>query len=416
MAKDKVLLKLLDEYKHEHGNKKSAFEYAIGCELYEFDYEKQLRFKSEHIRRLFQAKGFDVQSMTVHPSPEVIGYRNKMEYSFGDVEIGGDLNLGMHMPGRYYDIISTTDLYIVDDDFNKIVDRVQAYARQKGYKKFYKKDGSGLLRNLIVRKAKFTGEILIGISTAYDDTIRNSDDNIIEVFKEFDRKDFVRELLSIDLNGNIVGIMHLKNNSVADVVKQGEHDEMIYGRDYYVEKILGLEFKVSFFSFFQTNSAGAEILYNRVKDIVRKLQPKMALDLFCGTGTISQILSKEVDQLIGVEIIEDAVKMANENAQLNGIDNCTYIAGDVFKVLKEWEGNPDLIVLDPPRSGVNPKALKKIIEFGVDNILYVSCNPRTLVIDYEILHESGYEIKSIEAVDLYPCTKHVECIVLMSSK
>ncbi len=531
MAKDKILLKLLDEYKNQWGDRKAAFPYAIGCELHEFDYDTQLKFKKEHIRRLFEAKGFDVDVKKVHPSPCVTGYRNKMEYSFGDSEIGGELNLGMHIPNRYYDIVSTTDLYIVDDDFNKIVLAVQSYARKMGYAKFYKKDGSGSLRHLVVRKAKFTGEILIGISTAYDENdVDNQYENNIEDIKhnrkkgienkevygsrfegfveeeingnkitkqevleitkdrleqdefienemnknvisqdsnmkEFDKEDFVRELLSINLDGKIVGIIHLKNNSIADVVMQGEDDEIIYGRDYYIEKILGLEFKVSFFSFFQTNSAGAEVLYSRVREIVRDIKPSIALDLFCGTGTISQILSDEADELIGIEIVEDAVKMAEDNAKINGIDNCHYIAGDVFKVLKEnswkyfvdvdeeenklnYESNkneeennenkkiekeekemivkkltnindeilPDLIILDPPRSGVSQKALKKIIEFGVDTILYVSCNPRTLAIDYEILNQAGYEIVSLEAVDLYPCTKHCEVILVLSRK
>ncbi len=184
-----------------------------------------------------------------------------------------------------------------------------------------------------------------------------------------------------------------------------------------MEKILGLEFKVSFFSFFQTNSACTEILYTRVREIVREIKPKKALDLFCGTGTISQVLSEEVDELIGIEIIEDAVIMAGDNASINGIENCRYIAGDVFKVLKDkavyGDLSSDLIILDPPRSGVSVKALEKIIDLDVDKILYVSCNPRTLAIDYEILHEAGYEMKTIEAVDMYPHTKHVECIVLL---
>ncbi len=405
MAKCKVLLSMLADYKKKYEGKQPAFQEAIGCELHFLPYEEQLVFKKEYISALFKARGFDVNVDKISASPVISGYRNKMEYSFGDTELGGELNLGLHVPGRYYDIESSTKLSIVDDDFNKIVAEVQAYVREKGYKKFYKKDGTGLLRNLIVRKARFTGEILIGISTSYED---------------FDREDFIKFMESIELDGNIVGIVHLKNNATSDVVKQGEDDELIYGRDYYVEEILGLKFRVSFFSFFQTNSACTEVLYSRVRERVEAFAPKKALDLFCGTGTISQVLSEQVGELVGVEIIEDAVKMANENAKANGITNCEYIAGDVFKVLKDpaYKGkfDSDMIIVDPPRSGISKKALAKIIELGVENILYVSCNPRTLAIDYEELNSAGYEVKEIEAVDMYPMTKHVECIVLMSRK
>ncbi len=402
MAKCKILLQMLDEYKKKYEGKEPAFEEAIGCELHFLPYEEQLNFKKEYVSKLLKVRGFDIDVEKISASPVISGYRNKMEYSFGDLEMGGELNLGLHVPGRYYDIESSTDLSIVDDDFNKIVEEVQAYCRKKEYKKFYKKNASGLLRNIIVRKGRFTGEILIGISTSY---------------AEFDEKDFVDFMRGIDLEGHIVGIMRLKNDSTADVVKAGENDVLLWGRDYYIEKILGLEFKVSFFSFFQTNSACTEVLYSRVRENVRKIAPKKALDLFCGTGTISQVLAEEVDELVGIEIIEDAVKMAKENAGVNGITNCKYIAGDVFKVLKDEEVfsslNADLIIVDPPRSGISKKALDKIIDLGIDDVLYVSCNPRTFAIDYEVLNEAGYEIRSIEAVDMYPTTKHVECIVLL---
>ncbi len=404
MAKCKVLVDMLVDYKEKYYDENTIAVNDIGCELFFLDYKKQLEFKKEYVTKLFNKKGFDININTIHPSPIQTEYRNKMEYSFGDMSLNGELNLGLHVPGRYYDIQSSHNLSMVDNDFNTIVKEVESYCREKGYKKFYKKDGTGLLRNLIVRKGKFTKELLIGISTSYDN---------------FDKDDFIKFMLSLNLNGKIVGILHLKNDSIADVVKQGKNDEIIYGRDYYNEKILGLNFKISFFSFFQTNSTCTEILYTKVKEAVNNLKPKKALDLFCGTGTISQILSNDVKELTGIEIIEDAVKMANENAKLNSINNCKYIAGDVFKILKDdckSNFNSDLIIVDPPRSGISEKALEKIIALDVKNILYVSCNPRTLTIDYEILNEAGYEIQNIELVDMYPHTKHVECVVLMTRK
>ncbi len=403
MAKCKVLLDMLNDYGKNYDLENSVN--TIGCELEFLPYEKQLEFKKKYIENLFKNKGFDIEVSKIYESPIKKGYRNKMEYSFGDMNRGGELNLGLHVPGRYYDIESTTNLDMVDDDFNNIVKAVQEYCRNKGYSKFHKRAKTGLLRNLNVRKGKFTGEILIGISTTYE---------------EFDEKDFVDFMLSIDLVGEIVGIIHLKNDLPLEVVKSGKDDKIIYGRDYYIEKILGLEFKVSFFSFFQTNSECTEVLYTRVREIVKSLSPKKALDLFCGTGTISQVLSKEVKELVGVEIVEDAVEMAVKNSEKNGITNCKYIAGDVFKVLKDNETygdmNADLVILDPPRAGVGQKAIQKVAEIKADNILYVSCNPRTLAIDYVEFKELGYEIRSIEAVDMYPSTKHVECIVLIQKK
>ncbi len=403
MGKCQVFQGQLEEYRKKYADLYDREKEAIGRELEFLPYDVELEFKKEYVRRLFKVRGFDVEIEKISPSPITKAYRNKMEYSFGDMGRGGELNLGLHVPGRYYDVMSATDSDMVDSDFNKIVESIQTYCREKGYKKFYKKDQSGLLRNLNVRKGKYTGEILIGISTTYD---------------YFDEEDFVKFLLDLDLEGEIVGIIHLKNDSPAEVVKKGDDDKVIYGRDYYIEKILGLEFRVSFFSFFQTNSMGAEVLYTRVRELVKTLRPKKALDLFCGTGTISQILSGEVEELIGVEIVEEAVEVANKNAKRNGIENCKYIAGDVFKVLKNTDEDmtSDLIILDPPRSGVSAKALDKIISFDVKNILYVSCNPRTLAIDYEKLHEAGYEIKHIECVEMYSGTKHSESIALLSRK
>lgn len=402
MAKNKVFEKLykkwIQEF-NEESQKAPANPFCIGCELHMFDYEKQLEFKKQFIELLFADKGFAIELDGIIGSPIEYQYRNKMEYSFGDEEIGGVINLGMHKPGRFFDIVSTPDLYIVDDDFNQIVICVEDYVRKKKIPKFSKRDAAGVLRNLSVRKSYYTGEILIALSTSY---------------VEFDREDFVNMLLSIPLKGKIVGILHLKNDSVADVVKKGPDDELIYGRDYYYEKILGLDFKVSFFSFFQTNVLAAEVLYSKALEYIKGIRSSLAYDLFCGTGTITQLIAKEASEVVGIEIVEDAVLAARENALKNEISNCEFIAGDVFQVMSALEKNPDLIVMDPPRSGVGEKALTKIVSYDVDHILYISCNPKTFVIDYESLHASGYEIEKIEAVDLYPHTKHCEVIALLS--
>lgn len=399
MAKDKILYNLISEYKKN--NVEECFDYHIGCELHSFDYETQLQFKKDYVHALFKAKGFDICVDNVFASPSITEYRNKMEYSFGDEFKGGELNLGLHVSGRYFDIVSVHNSYIVDDDFNIIVREVEKLARELKLEKFNKKTSQGVLRNFVVRKSFYTGEILIGISTSS---------------VKFDVDKIVKFLLNLKLDGEIVGIVHLKNDSIADVVKKGDEDLLLYGRDYYIEYILGYKFRVSFFSFFQTNTRGAELLYKRVLNLFDEISSKkvynnpIAFDLFCGTGTITQLIASKIYKAVGVEIVEEAVEKAIENTELNKIDNCEFIAGDVFKVLQNISTKPDFIILDPPRSGVMIKSLEKIISYGVDNIIYVSCNPRTLAIDYEILNASGYKIKKLELVDLYPHTKHVECV------
>ena len=176
----------------------------------------------------------------------------------------------------------------------------------------------------------------------------------------------------------------------------------------------GLEFKISVFSFFQTNSLGAEVLYEKARSYVGTTKDKVVFDLYSGTGTIAQMLAKVAKKVIGVEIIEEAVEAAKVNAGLNGLDNCEFIAGDVLKVIDDIEEKPDLIVLDPPRDGIHPKALDKIIAYGVDKLVYISCKPTSLARDLEILQAKGYKVEKVCAVDMFPHTVHIETVVLLS--
>lgn len=403
MAKNKIYLKLIDKYltkysedKNEYYEKYGSF---IGADLEKLEYEHQLEFKKEYIEELLKARGIDKKVDKMFNSPLLEGYRNKMEYSFGNEEVGGVLNLGMHKPKRFYDIVKVYD-YVADDDFRKIVDRVEKFCRKMDYKEYHKAKKTGNLRNLSIRKSHFTGEILVAISTSSNEGI-----DILKI---------KNEILNIEnLDGKIVGILHLVNDRVVDVVESTENDRILYGRDYFNEKLFDLNFKVSFFSFFQTNTLGAEILYERVIDFLGK-DREVVFDLFCGTGTISQVVSKKAKKVIGVEIIEDAVKMANENKKDNGIENCEFIADDVFNALDNIKEKPEIIIVDPPRAGLLSKTIKKLMKYEVEEIIYVSCNPVTLAIDLEEILEYGYEIKRLEAVDLYPHTGHVESVVLMS--
>ena len=196
---------------------------------------------------------------------------------------------------------------------------------------------------------------------------------------------------------------------------------VLYGQEYFYEELLGLKFKISQFSFFQTNTFGAEVLYETVREYIGSLseegkKDKVVFDLYSGTGTIAQMMASVAGKVIGVEIVEEAVEAAKKNANLNSLHNCEFIAGDVLKVIDEIEEKPDFIILDPPRDGVHPKALKKIIDYKVDRLVYISCKPTSLVRDLEVFLENGYEVERAVAVDQFPWTANVETVVLLNGK
>ncbi|SDK08896.1 23S rRNA (uracil(1939)-C(5))-methyltransferase RlmD [Natronincola ferrireducens] len=371
-----------------------------GCFQQTIDYEKQLELKENQVKKLFEEaelKGY--QWLGIEGSPQSFDYRNKMEFSFGDEEKGGPLTLGMHKRGRHYDIVTVDDCRIMDEDFRRLLISILEYFRDKNLSYYNTRRHEGYLRHLVIRKARFTEEILINLVTTTQSQI--------------DITDLVNELVAMDLKGKIVGFLHTFNDDLADVVKSDKTD-ILFGRDYVIEKLLGLEFKISAFSFFQTNSGGAEKLYSIVRDFVGEAENQIVFDLYCGTGTIGQIVAPNAEKVIGIEIVEDAVEAARENAKLNNLDNCTFIAGDVKEEVKKLEEKPDIIIIDPPRAGIHPGALKDIISFASDKIVYVSCNPKTMVRDLVELESKGYKIEKVQCMDMFPHTPHVESIILMT--
>ena len=372
-----------------------------GCSYQTMSYENQLEMKKSQVMRLLDQVCEEYNFEGILGSPVEWGYRNKMEFSFGDEYKGGPLSLGLHKKGSFHDIITADDCAIVDKDFNQILSCVLNYCKELGMSYFHKLTHQGYLRHLLVRKAVKTGEILVNIvTTTQEEDLGGSEDIFAELAKQ---------LQELELMGSIVGILHTYNDSQADVVKS---DLMValYGRDYIYEELLGLRFKISTFSFFQTNSLGAEVLYSKVREYVGETRDKRIFDLYSGTGTIAQLLAPVAAKVTGVEIVEEAVEAAKENAALNGLSNCEFIAGDVLKVIDSLEDKPDIIVLDPPRDGIHPKALDKIIQFGVDKIVYISCKPTSLVRDLEVLQAKGYKVDKVCAVDMFPETVHVETI------
>lgn len=369
-----------------------------GCSFQTLPYETQLNMKMEQVKKLVDSVCSDYEFEGILASPVEWGYRNKMEFSFGDEVKDGPLALGLHKKGSFHDIITTDGCQIVNNDYNIILRAVLDHFTELGTSFYRKLSHTGYLRHLLVRRAAKTGEILINLITSSQESI--------------DMKPFVDKLLSLELEGKIVGILHTINDREADVV-QCDSMEILYGQDYFYEEILGLKFKISTFSFFQTNSLGAEVLYSKAREYVGETKDKLIFDLYSGTGTIAQLLAPVAKKVIGVEIIEEAVVAARENAKLNNLDNCEFIAGDVLKVIDTIEDRPDLIVLDPPRDGIHPKALEKIIDYGVDHLVYISCKPTSLVRDLEVLQARGYEVKKVCAVDMFPQTVHVECAVAL---
>ena len=348
----------------------------------------------------------------VKASPKEFAYRNKMEFSFGDEYKDGPLALGMHKRGSFHDIVNVTDCQIVDEDYRKILACTLECARESGLPYYHRMRHVGYFRHLLVRKAVKTGEILVDLVTASDTAELGVDPaeamKKIQTFKEA----WLEKMTAMNFDGTLVGILHTKNDSLADVVKD-EGTEVLFGQDYFYEELLGLKFKITPFSFFQTNSLGAEVLYETAREYIGDTNEKVVFDLYSGTGTIAQILAPVAKKVVGVEIVEEAVEAAKENAKLNNLDNCTFWAGDVLKVIDELGEVPDLIMLDPPRDGVNPKALMKILNFGVERLVYIACKPTSLARDLEMIQGRGYKVEKISGVDLFPGTYHVETVCLL---
>lgn len=389
-----------------------------GCTFLNLDYEKQKDLKEEQVRELLEPVCAPYQEQRggrefsdifegVKSSPRKFAYRNKMEFSFGDSFKDGPLCLGMHKRGSFHDIVTVTGCKIVDEDYSRILSAALSYFQKQNTSYYHKMRHTGYLRHLLVRKAIKTGEILVDLVTT-GQIDAEAEAGLLAGFCE--------SLQQLELDGNIVGILHTRNDSLADaVINEGTH--ILYGQDYFYEEILGLRFRITPFSFFQTNSLGAEVLYETARDFVADSgDGKVIYDLYSGTGTIAQILAPVAQKVIGVEIVEEAVKAAKENASLNGLHNCQFLAGDVFKVLDDIEEVPGFIVLDPPRDGIHPKALERIIRYGVEKMVYISCKPTSLARDLEVLQARGYMVERICCVDMFPFSANIETCVLLGRK
>lgn len=394
------VLDIIERAEYEIDQKCPHFGVCGGCSSQTVPYEKQLEIKIDQVKELFNESGASTgEFLGIEQSPVIWEYRNKMEFTFGDEVKGGELTLGMHMKGKSFGIVNVDKCYLVDEDFRKVLSLTVEYFREKMLPYYRVMSREGFLRHLIVRKSVKTEEILVNLVTTTQ--------------IDFDLTEYVNILKEQSYRGTLKSVLHTENNSFSDAVVP-EKVNTLFGENFIVENLLGLNFKISPFSFFQTNSLGAEKLYSIVREFMGDADSKVVFDLYCGTGTIGQISAAKAKKVIGIELIEEAVVSANENAKFNGLNNCTFIAGDVAETIKTVKDKPDIIILDPPRSGVHPKALDYVVKFNSPQIIYVSCNPKSLVVDLKVLEENGYKVQKTLLMDMFPNTPHVETVVLLS--
>ena len=396
------LLEVLEKSPLETEQACKHFGQCGGCTILSLPYEKQLEIKKQQILDLFEShdiKGFEF--LGIESSPNNTCYRNKMEFTFGNEMKDGPLTIGMHKKGRHIDIVTVDGCMLIDQDFIKILTATEEFFRAEGLPYYRGNDHKGYLRHLVVRKGIKTNEMMVMIVTSTQ--------------LDYDMDKYKDMLLGLDLDADLASVLHCLNDNLADAVKCDEL-RVLHGRDHIYEELLGLRFKISPFSFFQTNTLGAEKLYSMAREFVGDYKDKVLYDLYSGTGTIGQVMASAAKQVYGIELIEEAVVAANQNAKLNGLDNCEFIAGDVLKVIDEIDEKPDYIILDPPREGIHPKAIRKIIDYGVENIVYISCKPTSLSQDLATFETFGYHVERVSNVDMFPGTVHVETVVGLQRK
>ena len=370
-----------------------------GCSMLSVDYDNQLSLKSEQLTKLFHKNGHtEVEKIDIVPSPLQQEYKNKMEFTFGNEVKDGELLIGLHKKNSAMSIVPVEDCLLVDEDYRTILKMTGEYFRAKNLPNYHIKSHEGYLRHLVIRKGENTKQLLINIVTTSQ--------------IDFDLSEYVQKLLALKLESTIVGILHTTNDSLSDTVKD-DKVHLLFGDNYFYDILLGNKFKISPFSFFQTNTKGAETLYKTAMEMIEG-EKDIIFDLYSGTGTIGISLSARAKKVIGIEIVEEAVEMARENAEANKVKNVEFIAGDVKEEVSKLTNSPQLIILDPPRAGINPKALKDIIGFNSKQILYISCNPKMLVQDLKVLKEAGYEIVKVKGVDMFANTYHCETVALLS--
>ncbi len=366
-----------------------------GCSWQDLRYEKQLDIKKTHVSSCIERIGGleNVQIVEVLASPEIFGYRNKMEFSF-NVHSEHGFTLGLHKRKSYANIFDLTECHLPSPVFAKIVGWFRQFVKRNEIAVYDIENHTGFVRFLAVRQSKHTNDLMVNIVTNYGE-VPNVPELINEMTVAFPE---------------ITTIVHNQNGQRSNIAV-GEKETVLFGHGYITEKVMGQTFRIRANSFFQTNSIQAEKLYETAFDMLQPQKHNRVLDLYCGTGTISICIAPQVENVIGVEQVADSIKMANENAALNNCSNVSFVESDVKDYLTQSRENKvqfDIVITDPPRSGMHPKVLKRLMEMSPEKILYISCNPATFARDAKEFVESGYKLPQVRPVDMFPHTRHIE--------
>ncbi|MDR3224696.1 MAG: 23S rRNA (uracil(1939)-C(5))-methyltransferase RlmD [Clostridiales Family XIII bacterium] len=365
-----------------------------GCTYRGVPYETQLEIKNKQVIEFLQENEVRPGDYAgVAPAPHISAYRNRMDYSFGDEVKDGPMTLGLHKSGSYMSVINTDGCLIVPPDFNTVRAATLAWAERAGHGFYHKKTRAGFLRNLVLRRGERTNELLVNLVTTGEETL--------------DEDAFTDMIRALPLNDTVAGVIHTIFAGRADTVAC-DVSHVLYGRNHYFEKLLGLDFRVNALSFFQTNTSAVDAMFTEALDMLPEIGGMNVYDVYCGTGTISLSIAGRAASVTGVEIVPESVAAAEENAALNGIGNCAFVCGDALEVLEALGKRPDMIVVDPPRMGMHPKALKKILSYDLPEILYISCNPKTFAQNMAAMQSAGYRLDVLKGYDNFPYTKHTE--------
>ncbi|UUX34907.1 23S rRNA (uracil(1939)-C(5))-methyltransferase RlmD [Fundicoccus culcitae] len=371
---------------------------AGGTPLQFMEYAYQLEFKQELVQRYLVEKGFDkelVQPIIGMENP--YRYRNKMELTFG-----ANGELGMHRQGNFRQIIDMEDSMLAPEEMVAVKQVVSQWQKDFALSGYNKDTKEGLLRNLMMRKSFATGELMVVIfATEKAEALKEAADDLTErLSRQFE---------------NLASLIWVLNRNIADRT-QSEEEMVLFGRDYINDELHGYHYRIWHDTFFQANPVQAEKLVELALEFADVNKDMRTLDLFCGVGTFSLPFAARSKELAGIEIVESSILSARRNAEDNGLDNTFFMVSDArsgLKELKEVWGQPDLLLLDPPRSGAGGKVMRSIGRFGTEKVVYVSCNPKSLAEDLVWLREFGYELKVVQPVDQFPHTVHVETVVLM---
>jgi 23S rRNA (uracil1939-C5)-methyltransferase len=355
-------------------------------------YEQQLEVKhaqvGDALTRIGHLEGYELEPIV--PAVEQWRYRNKLEYSFG-TDAGGQLVCGFHAPGRWDEIVPIGDCLLASERSNEVRERIVAWCRAQGLTAHDRRTQTGVLRNLVIREGRRTGQLQA---------------RLIVSPGELDTDSLAAAV------GPLPALLVTTLESVAETTVGGA-TELVSGVDQLEEELAGMRFRLSPQAFFQTNTEMAELLYGIARDYAGLQGFERVYDLYCGIGTIGLLLSPRAAEVWGLELVPDAIADAIANARLNEVDNARFFAGDVrlaMRELVETAGKPDVLVVDPPRAGLSQKIVRRIIEAAPKRIVYVSCNPTTLAPNAAQLVEAGYRLNRVKPVDMFPQTPHIECV------